>query len=81
MFGGGEEGEKRSSLIGTTIKSVVVIGGLSWFAANWMSTATDRQGLALLAGRVSRGEEPTTTGSLGSRAAASRIDPCVAPRR
>jgi hypothetical protein len=79
MFGG--DGEKKFSLIGATIKTVIVVAGMSWFAANWMSTATDRQGLAHLAGRISRGEDPTTTGSIAARANQTKIDPCTVPRR
>ena len=75
------EGEKRPSMVLTTVKIVAVIVGMSWFAANWISAATDSQGLARMAGRVSRGEEPLTTGSIGSKAAGAKIDPCVAPRR
>jgi DNA-binding transcriptional regulator YdaS (Cro superfamily) len=78
MFGG--EGEKRSSLIGATIKMAAVIGVMSWFVASWLSTATDRGAVSQLAGRV-RADEPLTTGSIGSRAAATKLDPCVAPRR
>lgn len=65
----------------TTVKAAAVIVGLCWFATNWISAATDRQALARLAASISRGDEPTTTGSIGSKAAATKIDPCVAPKR
>jgi hypothetical protein len=71
----------RPSLLGATVKTVVIVGGMSWFAASWMSSATDKQAMAQLASRVSRGEEPLTTGSIGSRAAATKLDPCSLPKR
>lgn len=76
MFG--EEGKKRSSLIESAIKTAVIIGGVSWLAANWISAAAERQTLARLVGH---GEEPATTGSIGAKAASGRIDPCTVPQR
>ena len=75
------EGGTRPSLVLTTVKAAAVIVGLCWFATNWISSTTDRQSLARLAASISRGEEPTTTGSIGQKAGATRIDPCVAPKR
>ncbi len=79
MFG--EEGKKRSSLIESAIKTAVIIGGVSWLAASWISAAAERQTLARGAWQASHGEDPATTGSIGLRAATGRIDPCAAPQR
>ncbi len=82
MFGFTRE-DGRPSLLGGTIKSVAIVGALSWLAAGWLSSAVHDQGtLSRLAGNVSRGfEDPLTTGSIGSRANAAKLDPCAAPRR
>ncbi|TDR94037.1 hypothetical protein [Enterovirga rhinocerotis] len=70
-------GIRRWSPVWTTIKTVACVAALSWMAANWISS-TDREGLAVLAGRAGAGviEEPLTTGSLAARAGAARFDPC-----
>ncbi len=72
----------RPSLIWTTVKLVAVVAGLSWLAANWVSS-TDREGLARLAGLAGKGtvEEPSTTGSIAKRANSTKLDPCAMPRR
>lgn len=75
------EGEKRASLVMTTAKAGIVIVGLSWLAANWISASADRQGLGRLAALLAPGEEPHTTGSIGPRAAATKFDPCTVPKR
>lgn len=81
MFGFSQE-DGRPSLLASTIKSVAIVGALSFMAAGWLSSATDNQTLARLASNASRGrEDPLTTGSVSSRANSVRIDPCAAPRR
>ena len=74
---------KRPGLLATTAKSVLVIGALSFLAANWLSSVPlDQGGMGRLASNVSRGvEDPVTTGSLGRNAAATRLDPCSTARR
>lgn len=76
-----KRGEKKRgpSLIGLTIKGTLVVVGLSWFAASWLSQS-DKQGLASLIARATD-DGPATTASIGARAAKTRIDPCVAPPR
>ena len=79
MFGGnGEDG--RPSIIGSTLKSVVVIGALSYLAAGWLSAVThDNQTLSRLAQNVSKGlNDPLTTGSIDKKSNAVRLDPCIA---
>lgn len=81
MFGFNQE-EGRPSLLSSTIKSVAIVGALSFMAAGWLSSATDNQTLSRLASAASRGlDDPLTTGAISSRAGAVRIDPCAAPRR
>lgn len=69
----------RSSLFSTTLKACVAIAALSILAANFLSGGLDRSGLRQLA--AGAGDGPATTGSLPERAAAARLDPCVAPRK
>ncbi|MGJ3262601.1 MAG: hypothetical protein ACFE0R_05125 [Salinarimonas sp.] len=66
MFGSG-----RPSIIVTTLKIVIVVGALSWVAADWVSLGFDREALARLA---SDRPEPLITGSL--RLDSARLDPC-----
>ena len=79
------EGEKNNekkrglSLIATTVKICLAVAGLSWMAANWLSHS-DKQGLAGLIARTTD-DGPTTTASIGKRAAQTKIDPCTAPPR
>ncbi|WP_372424895.1 hypothetical protein [Salinarimonas chemoclinalis] len=75
MFGSG-----RPSIIFTTLKIVIVVGALSWVAADWVSQGFDRDALARLASDGERGREPLITGSLGLDRV--RLDPCgdEAPR-
>lgn len=78
---GDDIAKKRPSLIFTTLKSVAAVATISWLAANWMSAGMDRPALTQLVATVSNGADPTTTGSIGSRASATRLDPCVTPKR
>lgn len=81
MFGSPDE-DGKTSLIASTVKTVVIVGALSYLAAGWLSSASDNQTLARLAQNVSRGlGDPLTTGSIADQAKMTRIDPCVAPRR
>lgn len=80
MFGFSREGAKASLLM-TTLKSVLAIGGISLVAANWVSTRVDQPGLAKVAQDVSRGLDPITTGSIGAKANATRLDPCTGKSR
>lgn len=82
MFGFTPE-DGRPSLIGSTIKSVAIIGALSYLAAGWLSTVTrDNQTLSRLALNASRGfDDPLTTGSIAGRANGARLDPCATPQR
>lgn len=80
MFGFSREGG-RGPLILATLKSVVLIAGISYAAAHWLSSSKlDRGGLGQLAFDAGR-LDPTTTGSLGGRAAGTRLDPCALPPR
>ena len=68
-------------------KVVAAVAFLSLLSVNWLShtVATyeaDKEKLSKLAGSVSRQKvDPSTTGSLGKRAEALRLDPCSAERR
>lgn len=80
MFGFNEEG--RPSIIASTVKTVAIVGVLSFMAAGWLSSASDRHTLSRLAANVGQGvDDPLTTGSIGSRANSTRIDPCAVPPR
>lgn len=83
MFGSSEGGDGRPSLLAGTIKTVVVVGALSYLAAGWLSSASqDHQTLTRLAASASQGvPDPLTTGSIAGRANATRIDPCALPQR
>lgn len=71
----------RPSLLATTVKSALVVAGLSYVAANWLSsTSLDQQGLGRLAFDSTRKDDPLTTGSIGARANSTRLDPCLLPR-
>ena len=70
----------RTSLIATTAKSVLLVGGISFAAAGWLATVAtkDRDTLSRLAANVSTGlQDPLTTGSIGRRAESARLDPCT----
>jgi uncharacterized phage protein gp47/JayE len=68
-------------------KVAAAVAFLSLLSVNWLShtVATyeaDKERLSKLAGRVSRQRiDPATTGSLGKRAEAVRLDPCSSERR
>jgi uncharacterized membrane protein (Fun14 family) len=68
-------------------KVVAAVAFLSLLSVNWLShtVATyeaDKEKLSKLAGNVSRQKiDPATTGSLGKRVEALRLDPCSAERR
>lgn len=72
----------HGSLLSGTIKTVVFIAGLSYVAANWLSSSADRQEPSRLATMEGRSPaDPLTTGAIGMRANGTRLDPCAAPRR
>ena len=73
----------RPSLLAGTIKTVAAVGLLSWLAGFWLSSAPhDQLTLSRLATNISRGQlDPLTTGTIGTRANAPKIDPCAAPKR
>jgi hypothetical protein len=68
-------------------KVAAAVAFLSLLSVNWLShtVATyeaDKEKLSKLAGSVSRQRiDPATTGSLGKRAEAVRLDPCSSERR
>lgn len=78
-----DDGQGAVTMLKTTIKAALAIGGLSLLATNWLSTSTlDRSSLGQLAGRVSGSvPEPTMTGSLRSSAQSTKLDPCASPAR
>ena len=80
-----DEGESgRPSIVIATVKSVVVVGVMSWLAAGWLSTSVkDNETLTRLAGNISRGvDDPLTTGSIAGRGDSTKLDPCsTRPRR
>ena len=82
MLGTDEDGRRRSVLI-WTVKTVAIVGFLSFCASNWLSgPALDHGTLARLASATSGGiDDPVTTGSIFRSAGASKLDPCVAPPR
>jgi hypothetical protein len=79
LFGGGE----RPALLIATAKIVVAIGFLSYFAAHWLSSEQfDQKGLSRLAVIAARNTaDPAITGSIVQAAGATKLDPCVAPRK
>lgn len=73
-------GSGRPSIVLATLKIAIVVGALSWVAADWMSNGFDRDALARLAadhgaGRDTPRAEPAITGSLGG-VGGLRLDPC-----
>jgi hypothetical protein len=67
-------GSGRPSIILSTLKAAIVIGALSYVAADWLSNGFDRDGLARMA---AQGEpEPLITGSIGDALRGGRLDPC-----
>ncbi|GGK50225.1 hypothetical protein GCM10011322_41550 [Salinarimonas ramus] len=65
-------------MILTTLKITIVVGALSWVAADYMSSTFDRDALARLASD-GREREPLITGSVppdALRLNALRLDPC-----
>lgn len=81
MFGWSENGG-RSAILVSTVKSVVIVGALSYLAAGWLSASTDKTTLSRLSLNASQGAiDPLTTGAIGTRVNATRLDPCTAPRR
>lgn len=75
MFGPSNGGFK---ILSSTVKAAAVVGGLSYVAANWLSTRDlDQTGLSRLASSIAN--DPVTTGSIGS-GRGPKIDPCVLPR-
>lgn len=69
MFGSG-----RPSIILSTLKAAIVVGALSYVAADWLSNGFDRDGLARIAAQSQ--PEPLVTGSLGDALRGGRLDPC-----
>lgn len=71
-------------LLASVAKASLAIGLLSVLAANLIAghTELDRKELdkATLAAAKSVPYDPQTTGSILSRAATSRLDPCAVPR-
>jgi hypothetical protein len=70
-------------LLGGTLKLVLALGALGYLAAQSFSDKPlDYSGLSRLAAEVARKlPDPATTGSVAQSARATRLDPCVAPRR
>ena len=79
MFGFGGEGAKRPAILMSTLKTVAIIGFLSFCASSWLSNSgLDQQGLARLARAQPNGsDDPVTTGSIGRAAGSTRLDPCT----
>lgn len=75
--------EQHRPLLVGTVKAAVAIGLLSFAASHWLSRqAFDQQGLArLVAGLTGGQSDPMSTGSIGERAQAAKIDPCAVPAR
>ena len=76
---------ESGSLLPTVAKASLAIGLLSVLAANFIAGRTDdldRQGLdkATLAAAKAQLHDPQTTGSIVSKASATRLDPCALPR-
>lgn len=79
MSGSPDDG--RPSVLATTMKSAIVVAGLSYVAASWLSSqALDRNGIGRLAFDVSGQRDPLTTGSLGAKINETKVDPCLVPR-
>lgn len=77
MFGSG-----RPSILYSTIKVAIVVGALSYVAADMVSNGFDTDGLARIAaaeptgGAGGRLTEPLITGSIGDLVRGGRLDPC-----
>ena len=80
---GPSEDKRRPSLVLTTVKAVATIGVLSYAASAWLASSRLDQGtLSRLAAATAVGvDDPITTGSVDRSRAATRLDPCVLPRR
>jgi hypothetical protein len=75
-------GERRPALVINTVKAVAVIGTLSLLAAHWLASGPlDRGELTRLASEAAKPGEPSTTGSIARAVNATRLDPCVSPKR
>ena len=77
-----DEGRRRSVLI-WTLKTVAAVGFLSFCASTWLAgPGLDSGTLAKLASATSRNaDDPVTTGSILKGANATKLDPCILPRR
>ena len=75
MFGSG-----RPSILFSTLKVAIVVGALSYVAADMMSNGFDSDGLARIAAAQTGADgpraEPLITGSLGDLVRDARLDPC-----
>ena len=71
------------NLIAGTLKVGLGLAALGYLAAHSFSERPlDYSGLSRLAGEVARKlPDPATTGSVLQSAKATRVDPCVAPRK
>lgn len=75
-------GSARPSILYSTLKVAIVVGALSYVAADMMSNGFDTDGLARIAAAQADGAaggrfaEPLITGSIGDLARGARLDPC-----
>lgn len=76
-----DQGAASPSILGGTLKVVASVALVAVAGATWLSGTTgDKSGQSRLTSALSRGfDEPATTGSIGSGANATRLDPCTAP--
>jgi hypothetical protein len=77
-----DEGE-RPNLLAGTLKVALALAALGYLAAHsFSSERLDYKGLSRLAADVARKfPDPAITGSVAQSARATKLDPCVAPRK
>jgi hypothetical protein len=74
---------ERPNLLAGTLKVALALGALGYLAAHsFSSERLDYKGLSRLAANVARKfPDPAMTGSIAQSARATKLDPCVAPRK
>jgi hypothetical protein len=74
---------ERPSLLSGTLKIALALAAVGYLATrSFSSERLDYKGLSRLAADVAkRFPDPAVTGSVANSARATRLDPCVAPRK
>ena len=73
----------RGTIAADIAKAGAAVAFLSVIAANFLSSQTaslDKERMAAVSLAAAKGTDPMTTGSLGLKANATKLDPCALPR-